>query len=60
MKLLLLSFASLAALGSLGGVLASPIVCPDDLRDLILSGQVPEEVCCSYGVCRGNVVIRMM
>jgi hypothetical protein len=27
--------------------------------DLILNGELPAEVCCSYGICKGDVVIAM-
>ncbi|KAI1137120.1 hypothetical protein F5Y05DRAFT_414283 [Hypoxylon sp. FL0543] len=46
-----------SVLGAL--VQASPIRCPDSKRDLILSGAMPAEECCSYGVCKNTVVIAM-
>ncbi|KAI1378692.1 hypothetical protein F4677DRAFT_375796 [Hypoxylon crocopeplum] len=47
----------LSLLGALAN--ASPIRCPDSKRDLILSGTMPAEECCSYGVCKNTVVIAM-
>ncbi|KAI1397005.1 hypothetical protein F4819DRAFT_103462 [Hypoxylon fuscum] len=48
---LILTFSLLGA--------ASPIRCPDSKRDAILSGAMPAEECCSYGVCKNTVVIAM-
>ncbi|SPO02329.1 uncharacterized protein DNG_05002 [Cephalotrichum gorgonifer] len=51
-------FPALAAL-SIGPGAATPVPCPDETRDLILSGKLSPEACCPYGVCRGEVVVRM-
>ncbi|TLD03729.1 uncharacterized protein PgNI_11724 [Pyricularia grisea] len=37
----------------------SPVVCPDEKRDAILRGDLSPEACCSYGVCKNTVVVRM-
>ncbi|KAI0384154.1 hypothetical protein F5Y04DRAFT_278157 [Hypomontagnella monticulosa] len=56
-NLLLSLITTFSLLGALG--FASPIRCPDSKRDLILSGAMPAEECCSYGVCKNTVVIAM-
>ncbi|OAA61542.1 hypothetical protein ISF_05621 [Cordyceps fumosorosea ARSEF 2679] len=42
-------------------VLAAPIgpngPCPDYKVDAILNGQLDPSACCSYGKCKGDVVI---
>jgi len=48
-----------AALYLAGLAKGSPIHCDDWTRDLILQGKLPPEVCCSYGVCKGDVVTAM-
>ncbi|KAF0326570.1 hypothetical protein RB213_003696 [Colletotrichum asianum] len=43
---------------SLGAVIqARPLPCTDLKRDLILSGQASPEICCTYGICKGDVNI---
>ncbi|KAI0849626.1 hypothetical protein F5Y00DRAFT_261410 [Daldinia vernicosa] len=50
----------ITALSLLGALVnGSPIMCPDSKRDAILSGAMPAEECCSYGVCKNTVVIAM-
>ncbi|OTA99398.1 hypothetical protein M426DRAFT_16478 [Hypoxylon sp. CI-4A] len=55
--LLLPVFMALSLFGAM--VEASPILCPDSKRDLILSGAMAAEECCSYGVCKNTVVVAM-
>ncbi|KAF3357707.1 hypothetical protein VDGD_21326 [Verticillium dahliae] len=51
--------SAMAAMLSFGiAVQASPLRCSDFDRDLILSGKAQPEICCSYGICKGDVVIR--
>ncbi|KAK6820601.1 hypothetical protein PG990_012587 [Apiospora arundinis] len=53
-----LILSAITATLSFGGfVQASPIRCPDSTRDAILKGDTPPEQCCSYGKCKGEVVI---
>ncbi|KAK1968199.1 hypothetical protein LZ32DRAFT_661170 [Colletotrichum eremochloae] len=35
-----------------------PLPCPDAKRDDILNGKANPEICCSYGICKGDVVVR--
>ncbi|KLU81324.1 hypothetical protein MAPG_00415 [Magnaporthiopsis poae ATCC 64411] len=51
--------AALAVLSIGSTVLATPIMCTDDKRDAILRGALAPEACCSYGRCKGQVVIAM-
>ncbi|KAG8163459.1 hypothetical protein KVR01_006756 [Diaporthe batatas] len=37
---------------------ASPVPCPDSKRDQILMGTLAPEACCSYGICKGDVVVQ--
>ncbi|KUI60500.1 hypothetical protein VP1G_11224 [Cytospora mali] len=50
--------ALLAALflGSIAS--ATPVPCPDSKRDQILMGTLEPEACCSYGICKGDVVVQ--
>ncbi|EJP70707.1 hypothetical protein ACQRIT_003469 [Beauveria bassiana] len=50
----------------IAAVLASPILsapigpggpCPDEKVDAILNGKLDPSACCSYGICKGDVVI---
>ncbi|POS78812.1 hypothetical protein DHEL01_v202801 [Diaporthe helianthi] len=43
-------------LGSMAS--ASPVPCPDSKRDQILMGKLEPEACCSYGICKGDVVVQ--
>ncbi|CAJ2500577.1 Uu.00g034300.m01.CDS01 [Anthostomella pinea] len=38
---------------------ASPVRCPDSKRDAILRGEIAPEYCCSYGICKNDVVVAM-
>ncbi|TLD29074.1 hypothetical protein PspLS_04184 [Pyricularia sp. CBS 133598] len=49
-------FAAIVVAGTVPG---SPVACPDDKRDAILRGDLSPEACCSYGVCKNTVVVRM-
>jgi len=50
----------MAAMVSLGGVVqGTPVPCPDSKVDAILKGEMSPEECCSYGRCKGDVVIAM-
>ncbi|OAA65989.1 hypothetical protein SPI_02776 [Niveomyces insectorum RCEF 264] len=52
-------FALAAMILSLVGLVqATPVPCPDSKIDLILNGKLSPEVCCSYGICKGDVVIK--
>ncbi|KAI0882149.1 uncharacterized protein GGS22DRAFT_48391 [Annulohypoxylon maeteangense] len=52
--------SAMTAFSLLGAfVNASPILCPDSKRDLILRGTMAAEECCSYGVCKNTVVVAM-
>ncbi|CCF47346.1 hypothetical protein CH063_15768 [Colletotrichum higginsianum] len=43
---------------SLGAfVQGRPLPCPDEKRDDILNGKASPEICCSYGICKGDVVV---
>ncbi|OHW93184.1 hypothetical protein CSPAE12_08132 [Colletotrichum incanum] len=46
---------AIASLGFL--VQGRPLPCPDAKRDDILNGKASPEVCCSYGICKGDVVV---
>ncbi|KAF3764525.1 hypothetical protein M406DRAFT_62319 [Cryphonectria parasitica EP155] len=37
---------------------ASPMPCPDVIRDQILLGLLEPEACCSYGICKGDVNVQ--
>ncbi|KAM0287973.1 hypothetical protein ACHAQH_000040 [Verticillium albo-atrum] len=51
-------FSALTAVLSFGiTARASPVPCSDINRDLILSGRAQPEICCSYGICKGDVVV---
>ncbi|KAI3532748.1 hypothetical protein CaCOL14_008949 [Colletotrichum acutatum] len=51
-------FSMVLAIASLGAfVQARPSPCPDWKRDDILNGKASPEICCSYGVCKGDVVV---
>ncbi|KXH52562.1 hypothetical protein CSIM01_09143 [Colletotrichum simmondsii] len=63
-------FSMVFAIASLGAfVQARPSPCPDVRRlpppsnnpswkrDDILNGKASPEICCSYGVCKGDVVV---
>ncbi|KAJ1327822.1 hypothetical protein MN608_07153 [Microdochium nivale] len=39
---------------------ASPVACTSAKRDAILSGDLPAEACCPYGICRKDVVVAML
>jgi len=45
-----------AALVSL--VRGTPLPCPEAKVDLILNGKLNPDVCCSYGICKSDVVIK--
>ncbi|KAK7430293.1 hypothetical protein QQZ08_003269 [Neonectria magnoliae] len=53
------SFLLVAAAASM--VAAAPITpngpCPDAKVDAILKGEMDPSECCSYGVCKGDVVV---
>ncbi|KAI7920837.1 hypothetical protein M0657_006416 [Pyricularia oryzae] len=49
-------FAAIVVAGTVPG---SPVACPDAKRDAILRGDLNPEACCSYGVCKNTVVVRM-
>ncbi|KAL8409113.1 hypothetical protein RB594_007528 [Gaeumannomyces avenae] len=52
--------SALLAVLSIGAqVHATPVACPDDKRDAILRGALKPEACCSYGRCKGDVVVAM-
>ncbi|KAK2043053.1 hypothetical protein LZ31DRAFT_595933 [Colletotrichum somersetense] len=53
----LLSVALVAASLSVF-VQGRPLPCPDAKRDDILNGKANPEICCSYGICKGDVVVR--
>lgn len=53
---ILSALAGMLATGAL--VDASPMRCPDSIRDGILKGEIAAEKCCSYGKCLGDVVIQ--
>ncbi|CAK7246413.1 MAG: hypothetical protein STHCBS139747_008044 [Sporothrix thermara] len=44
-----LSFANIAQ--------ATPLPCPDSKIDLILNGKLSPDACCSYGICKGDILV---
>ncbi|CAK7198831.1 hypothetical protein SEUCBS139899_001498 [Sporothrix eucalyptigena] len=44
------SFASIAR--------ATPLPCPDSKIDLILNGKLSPDACCSYGICKGDILTK--
>ncbi|OLN84379.1 hypothetical protein CCHL11_05945 [Colletotrichum chlorophyti] len=51
-------FSVIAAVVSLSALSqARPLPCPDWKRDDILNGKASPEICCSYGICKGDVVV---
>ncbi|KAL1903466.1 hypothetical protein Sste5346_000093 [Sporothrix stenoceras] len=47
---IVMSFASIAQ--------ATPIPCPDSKIDLILNGKLSPDACCSYGICKGDILVK--
>ncbi|CAI4218591.1 unnamed protein product [Parascedosporium putredinis] len=59
MKATLFISAALS-LGSLANSKPVGLPCPDKIIDQILSGKIGAEICCPYGICKGDVVVRMV
>lgn len=49
---------SIGLLSTLSMVSGTPVPCTDEVRDLVLRGDLDPSACCSYGVCKGDVNIQ--
>ncbi|KIH91640.1 hypothetical protein SPBR_02144 [Sporothrix brasiliensis 5110] len=51
--------AAAAVVGSFASIAqATPIPCPDSKIDLILNGKLSPDACCSYGICKGDILTK--